>query len=249
MKGFIYKYTYPNGKVYIGQTSKTVEERHAGHMYGSRHLDKAQICEFAIHKYGEPVLEILEEIEVPDNKPTELVNKLNEREKFYIDKYNSANRLYGYNIQNGGEHITRKEFILQEKWYEIYEEEHWSESIMYVYQILESIGNKMFYTNEKLSQEERMIFYGYKFIDDLTKKETTFNAIYKQRKDLPWMFDIGEYSNEELDNMTENDIEFEKYIKTINNAINNDWVKDIQQTIWRKVMKHKDKYINDFYKK
>ena len=37
-----------------------------------------------------------------------------------IDKYNSANRLYGYNIQNGGEHITRKEFILQEKWYEIY---------------------------------------------------------------------------------------------------------------------------------
>ena len=35
-KIFIYKYTYPNGKVYIGQTRTSVNERHNQHMIASK---------------------------------------------------------------------------------------------------------------------------------------------------------------------------------------------------------------------
>ena len=32
MKGYIYKYTFPDGKVYIGQTRRPIELRHAEHL-------------------------------------------------------------------------------------------------------------------------------------------------------------------------------------------------------------------------
>lgn len=31
-KGYIYKYTFPNGKIYIGQTKTSVEQRHKQHL-------------------------------------------------------------------------------------------------------------------------------------------------------------------------------------------------------------------------
>lgn len=97
----IYKYTNKeNGKVYIGQTSRTLEERAQsnGHNY----------CECrkfynAIKKYGwnsfEPT--ILETVET--------VEEANKREQFYINKYCSTNDKYGYNIALGGDNKIMSE--------------------------------------------------------------------------------------------------------------------------------------------
>lgn len=97
----IYKYTNKeNGKVYIGQTSQTLEKRAQsnGHNY----------CECrkfynAIKKYGwdsfEPtVLEVVETID-----------EANRREQFYINEYCSTNDKYGYNIALGGDNKIMSE--------------------------------------------------------------------------------------------------------------------------------------------
>jgi len=97
----IYKYTNKNnGKVYIGQTSKTLEERAQsnGHNY----------CECrkfynAIKKYGwdafEPeILEIVKTVE-----------QANERERYYISEYQSTDDKYGYNIALGGDNKVMSE--------------------------------------------------------------------------------------------------------------------------------------------
>jgi len=227
MKGYIYKYTYPNGKVYIGQTRRSVEERHMEHMAASK-KDGCTICELAIRKYGEPTLETIEEIEVDDTNPTELVNKLNEAEERWIKHYDCTNDSgKGYNVQLGGEVVTPQEFILQEEWYRIFEEEGWGEGIVYVKGILSSVGEKLFVTKEKLDKEERRIFYGYTFTDSFGKK-TTFNSCNKQLV------------------TTHNGID--GFNDKMNEAVGM-WIEDIRQTIWSKVMKRKKKVIKEFYKK
>ena len=37
-KGWIYKLTYPNGKVYIGQTRRSVAQRWSEHIFNSKEL-------------------------------------------------------------------------------------------------------------------------------------------------------------------------------------------------------------------
>ena len=36
---------------------------------------------------------------------------------------------------------------------------------------------------------------------------------------------------------------------TLKAAVKEHWIEDIRQTIWRKVMKEKDKILHEFYKK
>jgi hypothetical protein len=93
----IYKYTNKiNGKVYIGQTARTLKERSG--LNGFYYV-KEGMTPFAnaILKYGwdnfEPV--ILEE-----NILTQ--EDANAREIFFIKKYNSTNRKIGYNATYGG---------------------------------------------------------------------------------------------------------------------------------------------------
>ena len=81
-----------NGKPYIGQTIRTLEERIADH----KHCKKTLIGK-AIQKYGwsdktfkVEILEVCETLE-----------QLNEREKFWIAKYNSIVP-NGYNMTEGG---------------------------------------------------------------------------------------------------------------------------------------------------
>lgn len=248
-QGYIYKYTFPNGKVYIGQT-KNLEGRHYGHMYDAKNRKTKCVVDYAIAKYGEPIQEVIETITVDDTELSTFQEKLNEAEKHWIKYYDATNKLKGYNIKEGGERDTQEEYFLQEAWYKKFRDEQWGESVAYFkYMLFECIRLKICETHESLNKEEKYIWYGYKFIDSFTNKETTFCGYYKRHKDDSFVYDIGDFDYDENGNLIEpaNGAELENYLfnKVINMAID-DWVEDIRQTIWKQVMKDKDKILKSY---
>lgn len=96
--GFIYMYTSPSNKKYIGQTCRSLSER-AGNLKGDGYKN-CSIFYRAILKYGFDnfSVQILEEL------PLE---QLDEKEKDYIKKYNSLVP-NGYNIKQGGKNDYQK---------------------------------------------------------------------------------------------------------------------------------------------
>lgn len=88
----VYKLTAPNGKCYIGMTKQSVERRwNCGHAYKhNEHLLNA-IAKYGWNNFGKEVL-------FTSASKTE-AEKI---ERFLIAQYNSADRLYGYNILPGG---------------------------------------------------------------------------------------------------------------------------------------------------
>lgn len=85
----IYKTTnLLNGKIYIGQTSKSID---------TKYLGSGKIILKAVKKYGKSnfIREILEECNSKEH--------MNEREKYWINKLDSNNRNKGYNVSIGGE--------------------------------------------------------------------------------------------------------------------------------------------------
>lgn len=102
----IYKATnLINGKVYIGQTTKTLEERMKRHKQDSKKYDTYFYR--AINKYGwnNFIWEIIH-----DNINDE--DELDRLEEYYISLYQSFdNKEKGYNTQSGGKHfkITKEE--------------------------------------------------------------------------------------------------------------------------------------------
>lgn len=93
--GYIYKITNTfNGKIYIGQTVKTVEKRFIQHKNNSNKEYFSQIALYkAFNKYGIENF-ICEEIESVPNE------RLDEREKYWIEYYDSY--FNGYNSTLGG---------------------------------------------------------------------------------------------------------------------------------------------------
>lgn len=92
----IYKHTFPNGKVYIGQTKQTTTLR----WYNGKGYKLCPVMWKAICKYGweNVVSEIIEE-------NIETIEQANEREKYWIKHYNSyvnAENSNGYNATLGG---------------------------------------------------------------------------------------------------------------------------------------------------
>ena len=98
MKGKIYKITNKlNGKVYIGQTIKSLEERFQKHCWGTSENDRYHLnmaIKRAIKKYGKEnfTINLIEEVET---------DKLDEREVYWISFYDSYNK--GYNCTLGGQ--------------------------------------------------------------------------------------------------------------------------------------------------
>lgn len=94
--GFIYGIRKNDQIKYIGQTTKTIEERWKEHIQTA--LRDGRNNGFAIHaairKYGISNFSIVEIEEVPNNL-------LNEREKYWISIYNTFKN--GYNLTLGGE--------------------------------------------------------------------------------------------------------------------------------------------------
>lgn len=97
MYGNIYKVTnLINGKIYIGQTIHSIEERWNAHCFRS-HLDSHySLFHNAIKKYGKENFK-LELVDTADS-----FEELNEKEIFYIKKYNSLTP-NGYNMAEGGQ--------------------------------------------------------------------------------------------------------------------------------------------------
>lgn len=91
----IYKLIFPNNKVYIGQTKQEFNRR----LNFYKNIKKTYCNNYlynAIKKYEWD--NIKKEIICITSK--EFINDL---EKYYIKLYNSTNRLFGYNIEDGGE--------------------------------------------------------------------------------------------------------------------------------------------------
>lgn len=95
---YIYKITnLINNKVYIGQVyNKSVEERFKRHCTDKSALKHSYI-DRAIEKYG-PENFVVETIDIASD-----LDELNNKEKYWIKKYNSTDRTKGYNLTDGGD--------------------------------------------------------------------------------------------------------------------------------------------------
>ena len=90
----IYKVTNKvNGKIYIGQTVRTLEQRKWQHLNAAKHGCKTHFYN-AIRKYGEDnfVFEVIDE--------ASSIQELNALERYYIAKFNCIKE--GYNMVDGG---------------------------------------------------------------------------------------------------------------------------------------------------
>lgn len=104
----IYKHTFPNGKIYIGQTKQTLEERFCN----GKGYRGCPYINHAIEKYGwESVTTEIIQSNIPS---LEEANKL---EIYYIEKYDARNPDIGYNISIGGGIVNKiNDKAIYEQW-------------------------------------------------------------------------------------------------------------------------------------
>ena len=105
--GYIYKILNTiNDKLYIGQTTSSIEKRFNDHLSAARTMkSSSMIIIHAINKYGEESFSISEVEKVICDSQEELQNLLNTKEIYYIAYYNSL-RPNGYNITKGGNYTS-----------------------------------------------------------------------------------------------------------------------------------------------
>lgn len=106
MYGIIYKaVNTANQKIYIGQTTRSLEERKYYHNYRALNEPEITTTHFinAIRKYGINNFE-WSIIDSAQNK-----DELNKKEIHWINYYDSVNN--GYNMQNGGNQMITDKFV------------------------------------------------------------------------------------------------------------------------------------------
>lgn len=106
MTSNIYKITdRTNNKIYIGQTKRDIYKRFADHiskaLYSDRKNDKATALYIAINNH-KPENFYIESIETVEGTPKDIDN----REIYWIAKYDSTNPDKGYNLDKGGHIIS-----------------------------------------------------------------------------------------------------------------------------------------------
>lgn len=116
MRGVIYKYTFPNGKVYVGQTRQPLEMRHKQHISPVSGPLNPGFWE-AYKEFGTVDLEVIETIDTTDG--VSLVRALNNRETYYISVFKATNPEYGYNIRTTGTSNIPDNRILLEEFYRL----------------------------------------------------------------------------------------------------------------------------------
>lgn len=90
----VYKITFPNNKSYIG-ISNNIYRRMLEHNTDFRNNLP---IEYAIKKYGK-----ITEFDIIEEIPPENRDLMREREKYWIEHYNSYKKEFGYNISRGGD--------------------------------------------------------------------------------------------------------------------------------------------------
>ena len=155
-KGVIYKYTFSDGKVYIGQTRRDPKIRDREHFFPSTGPLNPAFSK-AVKTVGEPRLEILEEHQCESKE--ELVRILNERETEFISKYKATDPEFGYNIKatgTTGDGMGLKLCRICNNTFEAYKRKLWPE-----YEAMKKkIGHE-----ETMTEHEKELYTAY-FVDD-----------------------------------------------------------------------------------
>ena len=107
--GYIYKIEFLNGKVYIGQTSRTLKQRQTEHNTKAKNGNTRAVYG-ALRKYNMVGTFELIEIDTADTK-----EELCEKEIGYILMYRSIEREYGYNRTIGGEGVKGYVYTEEER--------------------------------------------------------------------------------------------------------------------------------------
>lgn len=95
-----------NHKYYVGQTYVTIEHRWTQHKYSSTREDLwYSVLYKAMRKYGVSNFSIKELETIKKDTLDKLLISLNEKEKYYIQKFNSLIP-FGYNMTKGGENVS-----------------------------------------------------------------------------------------------------------------------------------------------
>ena len=95
--GYVYKiWNTVSGKVYIGQTAQSVDERWYFHKYDAHRGKRKMLVHRAIHKYGSESFQIAT-LHVAFSK-----EELDFLEESEIRSHNSCDRAFGYNLAKGG---------------------------------------------------------------------------------------------------------------------------------------------------
>ena len=109
----IYKFKNKiNGKIYIGQTTKSLKRRVIQHVTNSKTTTKVHKTYFhnALNKYG------IESFELQIIERCATREELNDREIYWITYYNSNCKEFGYNIESGGQYgNTTKSLSIEHK--------------------------------------------------------------------------------------------------------------------------------------
>jgi len=193
MKGFIYKVTNKqNGKIYIGQTSRTIEERWAQHTrnaYKDNNLEYQNKFHRAIRKYGSGGFIVEEQEKITAKNEDNLHQKLNDAETKWILHYNS--RYDGYNSSLGGDYnpmygIRGKDNPCSVKINQYDLNGHFIKTWDSLADIIRKFGNQG--NIIKVCKSDRL----------KTRKVTAFKYVWRYYKDEPTCKDI-EISQEELD--------------------------------------------------
>lgn len=193
MKGFIYKVTNKqNGKIYIGQTSRTIEERWAQHTrnaYKDNNLEYQNKFHRAIRKYGSGGFIVEEQEKITAKNEDVLHRKLNDAETKWILHYNSKDN--GYNSSLGGDYnpmygVRGKDNPCSVKINQYDLDGHFIKTWDSLADIKREFGNQG--NVLKVCKSDRLE----------TRKVTAFKYVWRYYEDEPNCVDI-EISQEELD--------------------------------------------------
>jgi len=95
--GIIYKATGPDGRVYVGQTVKTLVQRKGHHKFMAIKGDKRTAFQIAILEFGGVNAFRWEQIDTAESR-----EELDLKEKYWIAHYQSDNPQYGHNSTDRG---------------------------------------------------------------------------------------------------------------------------------------------------
>lgn len=147
-------YTFPDGKIYIGQTRRMPKKRMREHVDPSTGPANSGFWE-AYKRFGK--YEYKELYITENDNVDELVTELNIVETRFIQMLRANNPKYGYNKASFATVGTKTKFIIRTKLFEKVKE--LLEVKMKVY---ENAVHKILYTKEPLSQEEiQLIIFKY----------------------------------------------------------------------------------------